>query len=54
MVTYLDAIELGHLKEIIRHNGLDGRFFLSCTLEDLQGVDITNLQRKKITMFMPL
>ena len=31
MVTYLDAIALGHLNPIIRENGLDGVFFLHCT-----------------------
>ena len=30
MVTYLDAIALGHLNPIIRDNGLDGAFFLQC------------------------
>ena len=35
MVTYLDAIALGHLNPIIRDNRLDGVFFLQCAQEDL-------------------
>ena len=53
MVTYLDAIALGHLNPIIRENGLDGVFFLHCTQEDLQAIGIGQVQRKKIRMYMP-
>ena len=53
MVTYLDAIALGHLNPIIRENGLDGAFFLQCEQEDLQAIGIGQVQRKKIRMYMP-
>ena len=47
MVTYLDAIALGHLNPIIRENGLDGAFFLQCAQEDLQAIGIGQVQWKK-------
>ena len=53
MVTYLDAIALGHLNPIIRDNGLDGAFFLQCAREDLQAISIGQVQWKKIRMYMP-
>ena len=53
MVTYLDAIALGHLNPIIRENGLGGAFFLQCTQEDLQAIGIGPVQWKKIRMYMP-
>ena len=53
MVTYLDAIALGHLNPIIRENGLDGVFFLQCAQEDLQAIGIGQVQCKKIRMYMP-
>ena len=53
MVTYLDAIALGHLNPIIRDNGLDGAFFLQCAQEDLQAISIGQVQWKKIRMYMP-
>ena len=53
MVTYLDAIALGHLNPIIRENGLDGVFFLQCAQEDLQAIGIGQVQWKKIRMYMP-
>ena len=53
MVTYLDAIALGHLNPLIRENGLDGVFFLQCEQEDLQAIGIGQVQRKKIRMYMP-
>ena len=53
MVTYLDAIALGHLNPTIRENGLDGAFFLQCAQEDLQAIGIGRVQWKKITMYMP-
>ena len=53
MVTYLDAIALGHLNPIIRDNALDGTFFLQCTLEDLQAIGIGLVQWTKIMMYMP-
>ena len=54
MVTYLYAISLGHLTQIIRHNGLDGDFFLRCEQEDLQAISIGPVQLKKIRMYMPI
>ena len=53
MVTYLDAIRLGHLNRTIRENGLDGAFFLECPQEDLQGIGIGPVQWKKIKLYMP-
>ena len=47
MVTYLDAIALGHLNPIIRENGLDGVVFLQCVQEDLQAIGIGQVQWKK-------
>ena len=53
MVTYLDAIALGHLNRTIRENGLDGAFFLECPQEELQGIGIGPVQWKKIKLYMP-
>ena len=53
MVTYLDAIDLGHLNPIIRDNGLNGAFFLQCAQEDLRAINIGQVQWKKIMMYMP-
>ena len=53
MVTYLDAIALGHLNPIHRENGLDGVFFLRCPQKDLQDIGIGQVQWKKIRMYMP-
>ena len=53
MVTYLDAIALGHLNPIIRDNGLDGAFFLQCVQQDLQTIGIGPLQWNQIRMYMP-
>ena len=53
MVTYLDAIALGHLNPIIRENGLDGVFFLQCAQEDLQAISIGQVQWENIRMYMP-
>ena len=53
VVTFLDAIALGHLKLIIREKELDGAFFLQCTREDLQAIGIGRLKWKKIKMYMP-
>ena len=53
MVTYSDAIALGHLNPTIRENGLDGAFFLQCAQEDLQAIGIGQVQWKKIRMYMP-
>ena len=53
MVTYLDAIALGHLRSIIINNGLDGAFFLHCAQEDLQAIGIGQVPWEKIRMYMP-
>ena len=53
MFTHLDAIKLGHLKQIFRENALDGAFFLQCVQEDLQAIGIGQVQWKKIRMYMP-
>ena len=53
MEAHLDAIALGHLRPIIRDNGLDGEYFLQCTQEDLQAIGIGRVQWKKIWMYMP-
>ena len=52
METYLDAIALGHLRPIIRENGLDGVFFLDCTPEDMRGIGIGQVQWKNIRKYM--
>ena len=53
MVTYLDAIDLGHLNHIFRDYALDGAWFLLCAQEDLQAIGIGQLQQKKIKTYMP-
>ena len=53
MMTYMDAIALGHLSPIIQENGLDGAFFLQCSQEDLRAIGIGPVQSKKIKMYMP-
>ena len=53
MVTYLDAISLGHLNPVIRENGLDGVVFLQCAQEDLQAISIGQVQWENIRMYMP-
>ena len=53
MMARVDAIELGHLKPTIRHNALNGAFFLQCTEEELQSIGIEKLHRKKIAEFFP-
>ena len=53
MVQYLESISLGHLGHIIRENGLDGRFFLQCSQDDLSAVGIGSLQWKKIMKYVP-
>ena len=53
MVTYLFAIDLGHLSSIIRNNALDGAFFLQLEQEDMQGIGIARVQWKKMRMHMP-
>ena len=56
MVTYLDAIALGHLNPIIRENAFDGVFFLKCAQDNpgaLQRSGMSPLQLMKIMLYMP-
>ena len=53
MQTFLDSIGLGNLKPIFVDSGLDGKFFLECSKEELGEGGITKLQWKKIMSRMP-
>ena len=53
MVQYMHAIDLGHLAPVIVDNGIDGRFLLQCSAEDLIHAGIGPLQVKKIVYALP-
>ena len=53
MVEYMHVIDLGHLAPVIEQNGIDGRFLLQCSYEDLSMVRIGHLQAKNITLYLP-
>ena len=54
MVDFLDSCELGHLKEAIRTNGVDGELLLSLTdSEMMEELGLTKLQVKKVRLRLP-
>ena len=53
MASYLHCISLGHLRSAIKENGLDGKFPLQLTQNDVSAIGIGPLQWKKIMAYLP-
>ena len=54
VVAFLDSCELGHLKEAIHTNGVDGELLLSLTdSEMMEELGFTKLQVKKVRLRLP-
>ena len=53
MAQYLHAIDLGHLAPAFMYNGVDGRFLLQCSNDDLRSIGVGPVQAKKITSYLP-
>ena len=55
VVAYANFLELPHLEQIIRFEGIDGRQLLTdSAMQDLRDVGITNLQAKKLIARLPM
>ena len=54
VIAYLYSIELGHVAESFRSNGVDGAMLKSLSVEDLTSeLQLTGLQAKKVLGRLP-
>ena len=53
VATYMDAISLPHLRNVIIEHGIDGRFLQTLQPSEVEGVGIGPVQWKKIMTFLP-
>ena len=51
--TYLNFLELGHLTDMVRAEGIDGQALMECSEADLQEIGFSKFQSKKIKQRLP-